>query len=82
MEPHQARDLINKKIFSIEAEKPVHSTKDITIKYENKVLVILPGNDARAATPAKESLDVAIAALRGVFIRKTLNEAQSGESNL
>lgn len=42
----------------------------------------LAGNAARAATPAKESLDVATAALRGVFIRKTLNEAQSGKSDL
>lgn len=42
----------------------------------------LAGNAARAATSAKESLDVAIAALRGLFIRKTLNEAQSGKSDL
>lgn len=34
----------------------------------------LAGNAARASTLAKESLDVAIAALRGVFIRKTLKE--------
>jgi acetyl esterase len=37
MEPHQVRDLINQKIFSIEAEKPdVQNTYDITIKYENR----------------------------------------------
>jgi acetyl esterase len=37
MEPHQVRDLINKKIFSIEAEKPdVQSTHDITIKYGDR----------------------------------------------
>jgi acetyl esterase len=36
----------------------------------------LAGNAARASPLAKESLDVAIAALRGVFTRRTLNEAQ------
>jgi acetyl esterase len=37
MDPHQVRDLINKNIFSIEAERPeVRNTQDITIKDGNR----------------------------------------------
>lgn len=38
MEPHDVRDLINKKIFSIEAEKPdVYSVNDITITLNSRI---------------------------------------------
>jgi acetyl esterase len=41
----------------------------------------LAGNGARASIIAQESLDVAVAALRGTFIRKALNQTQLKKLN-
>lgn len=41
----------------------------------------LAGNGARASLVARESLDVAVAALRGAFFKKAPDQASSTQSN-